>query len=186
MLEQKIKKLRETQNLSRKQMAKILDCSFSHMINIEKGAARLTEENAEILIKKFKLSKQYFGDYKSQKPVAPSEFNIMIGRNVLHYRKKFNMLQDELSEELGYAHPSTISAIERGQRSMSKEKLIKCADLFGIHVAELLNVTEAPLSKDKDDLVNNFLFLVESKEKPVVYEAIKKLISDGCEEIRSR
>jgi len=184
MIKDKIKSLRESRNLSRKEFAKILDCSISQVINLETGAARLSENFKEVMEEYFDLPENFFGSLESSPPIQTSEYDKVIGKNVCFYRKQNGMTQQILAEEMGYSQASSVSAIERGQKPIGKKKLIKLAGIFEIHVAELFNVSDAANSTEDEVLYSKFIYLLHSAKKPSVYNAIKELIDSGCKELR--
>jgi len=184
MIKDKLKVLRESQGFSRKEFCKIIDCSLSHVINLETGAARLSQDHKAILCDHFDLSDEYFGSLDPKVPITTSEYDCAIGRNVAYYRKKNGMTQGVLAEELGYSKASSISAVERGQKPIGKKKIIELAKIFDIHVSELFTTDDISMSSDEDALLNKFIYLVRLEKKPSVYGAIKQLIEAGCDEIK--
>lgn len=184
MIKDRLKDLRETQGFSRKEFSKILECSLSHVINLETGAARLSQDHKEILCDHFDLSDDYFGHLDPKVPTTTSEYDCVIGKNVAYYRKKIGMTQAILAEELGYSKASSISAVERGQKPIGKKKIIKLAKIFDIHVSELFTTEDLSMSSDEDALLNKFIYLVRLEKKPSVFGAIKQLIEAGCEEVK--
>lgn len=184
MIKDKLKTLRESNKLSRKELSEILKCSISHICNLETGAARLTDDSKSILEEHFDLPENYFGIADDAVPVMTTDYDKIIGRNIKFYRKQNNMTQQILAEEMGYSAPSSVSAIERGQKPIGKKKLIQLAEIFNIHISELFSTSDVTMSSEEDVLLNKFIYLVKSKEKPSTYQAIKELIDSGCRELR--
>jgi len=183
----RIKKLREDKLLSRKELAKILKCSVSHAINIEKekNPAGLSQEKKDILIKHFDLSANYFNT--DDAPAMASDYDRQIGQNIKKLRLNLGLTQTEFAEEVGYSGSAVISALESGKRSISKKKIIEVADFFGVHVAEILSVPTENFQQELQHkkLVSDFYFILEAETKPTVFEEIKNLIAEGCKKIRS-
>lgn len=183
----KIKKLREDKLLSRKELAKILKCSVSHAINIEKekNSAGLSQEKKDILTKYFDLPVNYFNT--DDTPAMASDYDHQIGQNIKKLRLSLGLTQTEFAEEVGYSGSAPISALESGKRSISKKKIIEVADFFGVHVAEILSVPTENFRQElqQKKLISDFYFILEAKIKPTVFKEIKNLIAEGCKEIRS-
>ena len=184
MIKDKIKSLREANGLSRKEFHKVIGCSMSHVINLEKGAARLSEDHRAILEEKFDLPENYFEPMDANAPISTSDYDRIIGANIFFHRERNGMTQEILAEEMGYSHASSVSAIERGKKPIGKKKLIQLAGIFDIHVAELFSPIDTASSTEEHVLINKFIYLARSKEKPSVYGAIKELIDSGCRELR--
>jgi len=182
----KFKKIREENNLSRKEFAVILGCSMSHVINVEKGAARLTDDFKAILEDHFNLPENFFGQDDAEAPVNTYEYDRIIGENVCFYRKHSGFTQQELAETMGYSQASSVSAIERGKKPIGKKKLMELAEIFGIHISELFSIRKISDFKDHDALLNKFLFILSAKTKPAAFEEIKLLIEVCCEELKKR
>jgi len=110
-----------------------------------------------------------------------SERDLLIGQKIKYYRTIHDITQEELSKMLGYSAPSAISMIERGQRGISKQKLLKFCKLLDIHISSIIIPEE---SKHSDDPVyRDFLALYNAPKKPEVYETIKQLIQIGAKEL---
>lgn len=186
MIKDRVKSLRESHNLSRKEFAALLDCSMSHVINLETGAARLSEAFVGIMEKRFDLPDNYFGPLDDDPPDVTTDYDVTIGKNVQYYRKRSHMTQQILAEEMGYSQASSVSAIERGKKPIGKKKLIELAGIFNIHVSELFSSKESLEATEDDALLNKFVYLLKSKSRPTVFEAIRELIESGCKELRDK
>jgi transcriptional regulator with XRE-family HTH domain len=183
-MKEKIKSLRESNGHSRKEFAEIIGCSLSHVINLETGAARLSNDHKGALIDHFDLPENYFGQDDPNAPINTTEYDRIIGQNIRFYRKQAGITQDILAQEMEYSQASSISAVERGSKPISKKKLIKLAEIFGIHVSELFSNRNTVTSSEEEVLRNKFIFLLDSEKKPAVWDKIKELIETGCREIK--
>jgi len=94
------------------------------------------------------------------------------------------MIQGQLAEELGYAMPSSISAIERGIKPIGKKKMIQMAKIFDLHISDLFSPFDLSDTNSDAKLINDFMFLVRSDKEASVMTAIKALIESGCNELR--
>lgn len=182
-MKEQIKSLRESNGHSRKEFAEIIGCSLSHVINLETGAARLSDDHKHILMDRFDVLAEYFGQ-ESEAPINTTEYDKIIGQNVKFYRKQIGMTQEILAQEMGYSQASSVSAIERGSKPIGKKKLIQLAGIFDVHVSELFNARDILGSSEEETTHNKFIYLLDAKEKPAVWNDIKKLIDTGCRELR--
>jgi transcriptional regulator with XRE-family HTH domain len=71
----------------------------------------------------------------------------VLGRRIREERTNRNLTIEQLSELVNLS-PSYLGLVERGERGLSVEKLIKIADVFGIAVDSLLqDGTESTVSR---------------------------------------
>ena len=180
-----IKRIREEKLLSRKELAKILQCSVSHAINIEKGNTNLSEEKKNRLIAHFDLPVNAL-EIENDISAVLDDFDHQVGQNIKALRKKLNLTQNEFAEEIGYSGAAVISALESGSRSVSKKKLVAIAEFFDVHVAELLRLKPINDSQEMHDkkLITDIYFLLSQKEQPVELDTIRRLVSDTCSRLR--
>jgi transcriptional regulator with XRE-family HTH domain len=186
MNKEQIKLVREQNNLSRKDLATILKCNMKRVVDFEKGLAIIAVEEQQVLVEKFNLPEDFF-DHISEDDddlIDDSDYDQVIGRNVKFYREKHGMTQQMLAEEVGFSSGSSLSAVERGIKPIGKKKLIKLADIFGIHVSDLFSKQILSDTDNDAKLINDFMFLVRSKKQASVMGAIKSLVTAGCEELR--
>ncbi|SNZ14534.1 DNA-binding transcriptional regulator, XRE-family HTH domain [Terribacillus aidingensis] len=84
-------------------------------------------------------------------------------------RKKLGLTQEEFAEELGFSR-SSYGMLERGERQMSYEALVKTADYHGVSLDYIFERTDNPLhleSLSPDELE----YVVRSLE---LYKSVKK------------
>ena len=64
---------------------------------------------------------------------------ICLGTRLRDLRRRRNVTQEALAKALGFAHPSTISSIEKGCRPVSDDELKCIAQVLNCSKASLLN-----------------------------------------------
>ena len=62
------------------------------------------------------------------------------GDIIKQFRKSIGMTQSELAEKVGFADRSTISKIERNQRNVNQEQIVKIASILGVTPADLITI----------------------------------------------
>jgi len=80
-----------------------------------------------------------------------SEIYKRLGKRVKNLRELTGMTQEELAKKLKISRP-TISQIEKGERRIPADELLKLSQIFDVDVNELLELEKAPeiiLEKDK-------------------------------------
>ena len=183
-----LKKIRKDHELTRKELAEIIGCSLSHVINLERGVTSLAHEKQLRLIKHFDLSLDFFKFDPDPEESDDNryDYDVLIGRNVKRLRKQAGLTQQELAEELGYSNSGPISQIELGKRPISKKSILKLADLLGVHIAEIMTFDSDSFDEDEEitSLKSDFNLILKSKTKPSVYDSIENLIRLGAQEIR--
>lgn len=167
----KIKKIRERFNLSRKDVANILGHSIKHIVDIEKGQESLTIADIKTLCTQFGLERSFFIE-TTDRPTNISEWDAILGRNVKYFRELNGMTQQILAEEMGYAGPATISGIERGIKPIGKKALIRLSELFSVHISELFNHHDPSVIDSRNKLIARFNYILNHKEKPKNWEAL--------------
>lgn len=182
----KLQRLRESRGLSRKNIALLINRSTSHICNIERGVARLTDEHKKTLINKFDLDSNYFDNMSSTLEGAIPEKSKIIGKNIKFYRKRMGITQQQFAEEIGYNQNSSVSVIERGLRAPSKDMMFKIAEFFDIHISELFADKEAINYNDSDVLINKFIYIINSEYQSDTIKKIAKLINDEHKRIRQK
>jgi transcriptional regulator with XRE-family HTH domain len=60
---------------------------------------------------------------------------LTIGRAIRKYRKQANLTQEELAEKVEL-HPNYVGEIERGEKAVSVEALIRIANVVKVQVAK--------------------------------------------------
>lgn len=101
---------------------------------------------------------------------------INLGKRIREERLKLNLTQEKLAEDVSLS-PAYIGQIERGERSLTLEKLVSIVNRLGVTVDYLL--TDSFTSKD-DNLNNILLQLIDGKndnEKMLAINMIKLLFN---------
>lgn len=78
-----------------------------------------------------------------------------IGANIKHYRKMNHLLQTELADKLRVS-PSTITNLERGTVGITLKTLYLLAEMFHIHIAQLL-LDEDTLCLSKKQVIHRII-----------------------------
>jgi len=68
---------------------------------------------------------------------------VRIGEKIKELRTRFGMSQQELANKLGISRPA-ISQIEKGERKIAAEELIKLSEVFNISIDSLLDLKKEP------------------------------------------
>jgi transcriptional regulator with XRE-family HTH domain len=63
-------------------------------------------------------------------------------KRLREYRQEAGLTQGELGQLVGY-HQSEISRIERGEHTITVDRLLKLAEVLGVRAADLLDEQEA-------------------------------------------
>ena len=109
--------LREENDLTQEDMAKILNVSRVAISQWETGKEIIPMEKLNIYSNYFNVSLDYIlqiSNVKQYKIINKSIDPKIIGKRLLYIRHEFNITQEELAKELNTTH-STISAYESGK-----------------------------------------------------------------------
>ena len=68
----------------------------------------------------------------------PSDLNLIIARNLKHYREKAGLTQEGLARAVGELSTGAVSAIEQGKNTPRIDTLKRIADALGVTVDKLL------------------------------------------------
>mgnify|MGYP001129420114 CR=1 FL=1 len=68
---------------------------------------------------------------------------VKTGKKIKELRTRFGMSQQELADKLGISRPA-ISQIEKGERKIAAEELIKLSEVFNISIDSLLDLKKEP------------------------------------------
>jgi len=71
-----------------------------------------------------------------------------LGDRIKTFRKRLNLTQKDLANQMGFNSPETLSQIERGDRELKAWELVKLAKLLSLNLNDLLrieNVQEKPV-----------------------------------------
>jgi transcriptional regulator with XRE-family HTH domain len=175
-----IKELREKQSLSKKDIAKYLDIEAPSVTNVENGRSNFSEEKLTMLAELFNIDVAILMKAASNK-VQVNDEDYKIGKRVQFYRKQKGMTQAELGKFLGYSGSGPICYIEAGKRGMSRPQLLKCCELFNIHIVDLLSSPDV----EHEQIYEQFMDLYKSDKKPASYRVIKDMIDLAHKELLS-
>lgn len=101
---------------------------------------------------------------------------IMIGRRIREERLHLNLTQEILAEDVGLT-TAYIGQVERGERNLTLENLIKVANRLGVTVDYLLSDS---VNADKDTMVIQLSQLLNGRtlnEKELAFSLIKTLFT---------
>jgi transcriptional regulator with XRE-family HTH domain len=171
----RIKKIRERFNLSRKDVSDILQRPIKYVVDVERGHEPLAPRDIEKLCRQFDLEKSFFVDV-TDKPTDISDWDAVLGRNVKYFRELNGMTQQILAEEMGFAGPATISGIERGIKPIGKKAMLRLAELFNIHISELFNYHDPSVLDSHNKLLARFNYILNHKNKPENWETLLQQI----------
>ena len=99
-----------------------------------------------------------------------------LGQRIKQERLKLNLTQAKLAEDIDISD-SYLSYIERGEKSLSLETLIRLAERFGVSVDYLLQDSVSP---SDDNVVDQFRCLINNKaphEKQMAIEVVKTMFA---------
>jgi len=186
MISDIIKTLREEKGLSRKEFAQKLGVSPSSISNVESGrfapGINLLEKISNVFDIPINQLANQVTETQDQADIY-SERDRLIGQKIKYYRVLYDITQEELAKKLGYTAPAAISMIERGQRGISKQKLLKFCQLLDIHISDI--ILPEPSKFLEDEVYNNFMFVHTAPKKPAMYDSIKQLLEIAAKELRS-
>lgn len=180
MIGKLIKKIREESGLSKKDVAKILDIETTSMSNVENGSTNFSDEILIKLSNIFKVDPELLLNEEKNKDKI-TDANLNVGSKIKFYRQQNGMTQKDLAAELGYADAPPICLIESGKRGMSKKQLLKCAELFHVHISTLLSQQELDSA---DTVLSDFIFLKTNIPTDPVLAVISKLITETAMNLR--
>jgi transcriptional regulator with XRE-family HTH domain len=86
----------------------------------------------------------------------------IIGERIRNYRKEFGLTQEELAEKAGL-HFTYIGKVERNEKSMTIETLIKITDALEITVEELFRHSQPDKQKRDDYVIHQIIGKLQTK-----------------------
>lgn len=99
---------------------------------------------------------------------------LSLGKRIREERLRLNLTQEKLSEDVGIS-TAYLGQIERGERSLTLDKLVKIAVRLGITVDYLLSDSVAPTPDHQTDLILQLLQDKTFQEKELAYQLLKTL-----------
>ena len=105
-----------------------------------------------------------------------------VGLNIKELRKQRGLLQKQVAEAIG-VHPSNYNKIEKGERQLTIDMLVKVSRLFSCSVEEILFLEEKTLSKEitieEKELIEQLRLVqqLEEKDREAVYRVINTMLT---------
>lgn len=100
----------------------------------------------------------------------------VLGENIKQQRLKLKLTQEQLSEKLNIS-TSYLGRIERGERNLQLDTLLKIANIFDVSVDYLLRGDKFSNDKLLSSEINKLLIGLSSKEMNLILDMIKLMIS---------
>ena len=114
-------------------------------------------------------------------PLAPCDSDafeidyIPLGQRLREERMRIHRTQEEIAEAVGIT-PAFLGHIERGERSLSLDKLIRLCHLYGVTIDYLLSDTLPPASDTIERQVDELLSDKTSQQKTAFMDIMKAVI----------
>ncbi len=132
--------LREYKDLTQEEMAGILGVHRVNVSNWENGKEIIPLEKLNLYANYFHVSFDYILGISDVKDSNVKNIDLdkkVIGQNLLQFRKKVHITQEELAKKLNTTH-STISAYESGKTLILTSFLYQIAVMYDVSVDELV------------------------------------------------
>ena len=100
----------------------------------------------------------------------------ILGQRIREERLRLKLTQEQLSERIDVT-ASYLGAVERGEKSMTLEKLIALINVFGVSMDYILSDFIHPNVKDKDADLTELMKDMNEQQRILTVE-IAKLIKD--------
>lgn len=91
-----------------------------------------------------------------------------LGNRIREERLKLNLTQETLSEDINIS-TSYMGQLERGERSLSLDTLVKLVQRLGITIDYLL---QDSLKSNKEHSINQFAYLIDNRSEKQVQMAL--------------
>ena len=115
---------------------------------------------------------------------------LKIGTKLIQLREKHGFTQEMVADKIGMSQGNYSKLETDRYASVSGETLMLLAEIYGINVPELIensNVQHINLSKNKDNAINAFIVLQETKKQnEQIVEAFRETITSQKETIASQ
>jgi transcriptional regulator with XRE-family HTH domain len=105
-----------------------------------------------------------------------------ISSNIKELRKRRGLLQKQVAEAIG-VHPSNYNKIEKGERQLTIEMLVKLSKLFSCSVEEILFLEEKTLTPEvmieEKELIEQLSLIkqLEEKDREAIYRVINTMLT---------
>lgn len=100
----------------------------------------------------------------------------ILGENIKRERLKLNLTQDQLSEKLDIS-TSYLGRIERGERNLPLDTLIRISNIFNVSVDYLLKGCISSNNESTSSDINNLFIGLSPKEMGLVLDMVKLMVS---------
>ena len=101
----------------------------------------------------------------------------ILGKRIRDERLRLNMTQEQLSEKINVT-ASYLGAVERGEKSMTLEKLIDLINVFDVSMDYMLSDFISVKKEDTDNYIWDLLNNMNTKQRRLTTE-IAKLIKQS-------
>ena len=98
-----------------------------------------------------------------------------LGKRIQELRLSHNLKQSELAEKVGIA-TKTQSCIETGKNYPSAELIERYACVFGVDVADVLNISHIKNNEEIMQNIHELLKTVDSNDLFLIYKIIKSVL----------
>lgn len=95
----------------------------------------------------------------------------MLGKRIREERLRLNLTQEQLSEDIDIS-TAYLGQIERGERSLTLDKLVRLANRLGVTVDYLLSDSVTISPDNQTDRILQLLQDKSSDEKEMVYQIL--------------
>jgi transcriptional regulator with XRE-family HTH domain len=106
------------------------------------------------------------------------------GQIIKMLREERGMTQEQLAEQMGYSHKSSINKIELGKADLPQSKLIEFARILGVTPCELLGYESTPATEEQKKLWDEKLNANNKLQSEVqIIEAVQKQFGKDAVEL---
>ena len=102
-----------------------------------------------------------------------------IGKKIAYFRKKMDMTQEELADQLGISNQA-VSNWETEQNNPDEDVLIKLADIFHVTLDELFDRKVSVFPWEDDDTIRAVVFV---GHRMVKQEEMDEALRENCRQI---
>lgn len=98
----------------------------------------------------------------------------MLGKRIREERLRLNLTQERLSEDIEIS-TAYLGQIERGERSLTLDKLVKLANRLGVTVDYLLSDSVSISPDNQTDLILQLLQDKTAEEKEMAFQVLNTI-----------
>lgn len=103
------------------------------------------------------------------------DIKILLGKRIREYRKKHNLTQFELSEQLGI-DDKHLSRIELGKNMPQANTLLKLSEVFGVEVKDLFEFSYLKPDEEIRNELNQIILKLTKEQLIYTYKYVKSFI----------